>query len=585
MSYIRTRTILLFVVILHILPFRCPIFRGASSGRRRPYGVEARWSGWTGRAGRRAGGWWNKTDSSPGPSRHCCEGRMRARRTGRQSTPCTDAFVEDVNVTVSGYLRDESLHAVDFEGSFGIFLRLLGKAGLVERLDDTSIQVTLFIASDLSLNSSASDISGEFELAFRPRGADVDEKRVFGLLGRRFPRLFAEPQEAVGTLMRHQVIGSVLKQCELTKTTSWTTWAEQGVNISAYRLNSGVSETSSFIEPPQIALQFLPKRAINGMIHIVDRLIIPEFANFARASVSPSTVPRASDPTTSTRPTRAISQSPIPSIDDPIVGFSETPMASSSTSATAVVTGTAEATSERVCFPGSAEAHTAFGTVRMTSVVVGTRMIDTVNRGENGWTKVILFTHRESPRVHGRRVYPFVELRTKEFGIRLSGSHLLPVDGRLQQAARAHLGSYLETLNGSQEIISKRIVLDYGLYNPQTTSGFMVIDGIVVSCYTSVMNYSTAHALLAPLRAASRVELNIITKLLTRFSNLVETSIESMDSTTVSSSSTIPIGDFIAGIASRMMSIITESFSMKLSQTYVSFTKIWGIVVQQATSK
>lgn len=586
MSYIKTRTILLFVVILQIAPFRVRLFRASLGGRK--YAVQV--CAWAVTdalpRGARSGWSWNATRH--GTNSESGTSRSITKRTGRQALQCTDTLFDEVNETLSGYLRTETARARTSDASYSIFLRLLGKAGLVQRLDDASIEVTLFIVSDLSINSSASDVSGEFGIPFRPRGSEeIDENRVFGVLGRRLPRLFQEPQDALGTLMRHQVIGSILNQCDLSDTTSWTTWAEQAVNISGYRLNSPWAESSSFIEAPQIALQFLPKRATNGIIHVVDRLIIPDFSEFVRASVSPSDQPRASGATESVSPTSA-SQSALPSNTDTIVRFSEEASPSSSARATGEPTESAEA-SGGVCFPGSAEAYTAGGGVRMASVVVGTNVVDSVSDGRSV-SKIVLFTHRQAPK--GRDgAYPFVELRTKEFRIRLSGSHLLPVDGRLLEAGRALVGAWVETVNGSQQIIAKRTVWDGGLYNPQTTSGFLVVDGILASCYTSTLNHATAHALLAPLRMVSRFQLDVTTNWLISLSDFVESCIvESMASCT-SNSSIATVTPTTSDDENEQVDLCGIQYGfqnlvvMKMSQTYVVLTKFLGVVVQQATSK
>lgn len=45
-------------------------------------------------------------------------------------------------------------------------------------------------------------------------------------------------------------------------------------------------------------------------------------------------------------------------------------------------------------------------------------------------------------------------------------------------------------------------VWDQGLYNPHTTSGSLLVNGVAVSCYTSAVPFRMAHALLTPVRAA-----------------------------------------------------------------------------------
>lgn len=446
----------------------------------------------------------------------------------RQDTQCPDAVVDEVNVTLTAFMRQQNAVTRSSDRSFSTFLRLLSKAGLAERLDDETEDVTLFVVTDLSLNASAGDISNEFGIRYRMPGDEIDTNRLFGLLGRRFPRLFANPQAVLGALMRHQVIGSILNQCDLSATTSWTTWAEQPVNISGYRLNAPGRDPASFLEPPQIALQFLPTRATNGIIHVVDRLIIPDLSAFAAASASPSrfatpSVDGNDTSAPSTPPQRsspAASQSPLPSNTDTIIRSSANPSPSDPPPAADESPPADDSDSGRVCFPASAHAHTAHGRVPMPAVHVGTAVQDGVEASTHT-SRVLLLTHREEARVSGR-VHAFTELRTVSFRVRLSASHLLAVNGRLAQAAHARVGDWLRTVNGSQRIVEKRTVRDRGLYNPHTASGWIVVDGVLVSCYTAAVRPTAAHALLAPVRAAFVVQSRGVTAAMRVVSDFVE---------------------------------------------------------------
>lgn len=49
-----------------------------------------------------------------------------------------------------------------------------------------------------------------------------------------------------------------------------------------------------------------------------------------------------------------------------------------------------------------------------------------------------------------------------------------------------------------------RRVVRKGLYNPQTESGVIMVDGIVVSCYTEAIQPIVAHALLSWVRGGGR---------------------------------------------------------------------------------
>lgn len=62
----------------------------------------------------------------------------------------------------------------------------------------------------------------------------------------------------------------------------------------------------------------------------------------------------------------------------------------------------------------------------------------------------------------------------------------------------------MRTVRGPQRLVAVAAVRDVGLYNPHTASGVVVVDGVIVSCYTAAVRAAAAHALLAPVRAAVR---------------------------------------------------------------------------------
>lgn len=69
-------------------------------------------------------------------------------------------------------------------------------------------------------------------------------------------------------------------------------------------------------------------------------------------------------------------------------------------------------------------------------------------------------------------------------------------------ARRMHAGMRLVTVDdGATTVVRVGRTWARGLYNPQTTDGSIVVDGVVVSTYTEAVAPRTAHALLAPLRA------------------------------------------------------------------------------------
>lgn len=124
---------------------------------------------------------------------------------------------------------------------------------------------------------------------------------------------------------------------------------------------------------------------------------------------------------------------------------------------------------------------------------------DRVKTG-NGMSNVILFTHRQRWSKHA-----FVQLTTSSGRtLTLSGGHYLyRKNGELVSGASVQVGDQLQ-MEDSQEngiVVKAEIVYETGLYNPQTESGSIVVNGFVSSTYTTAVDPFIAHTvLMAPVR-------------------------------------------------------------------------------------
>ena len=66
-----------------------------------------------------------------------------------------------------------------------------------------------------------------------------------------------------------------------------------------------------------------------------------------------------------------------------------------------------------------------------------------------------------------------------------------------------HSGDSLLLGNGTLSVVHSIKFIDaFGLYNPQTMHGNIVVNGVQASTYTTALHPSAAHALLTPLRTA-----------------------------------------------------------------------------------
>lgn len=148
-----------------------------------------------------------------------------------------------------------------------------------------------------------------------------------------------------------------------------------------------------------------------------------------------------------------------------------------------------------VCFPADAYVETQFGSKkRIDQVNIGDRL----HVGNGQFSTVFMFTHKLS-----QVEAAFVKLETDAgFSIRLTSGHYLYVNDRLASAETVNSGDVLILADGQRTVVSNvSQVTSRGLYNPQTVHGNIVVDGIVASTYTRAVQPTTAHALLAPLRA------------------------------------------------------------------------------------
>eukprot|EP00177_Eucheuma_denticulatum_P006705 GFKZ01012190.1.p1 GENE.GFKZ01012190.1~~GFKZ01012190.1.p1 ORF type:complete len:573 (-),score=80.83 GFKZ01012190.1:529-2247(-) len=167
-----------------------------------------------------------------------------------------------------------------------------------------------------------------------------------------------------------------------------------------------------------------------------------------------------------------------------------------------------------ICFPGDATVEVrGLGTKRMDEIRLG----DWVRTWGEQWEQVELWTHHDGT-YSGRR-YVRVGLQGGK-GVTASAGHMVWVwrcqEGgeecgrRLVAVEGVRVGEemWVRGEKGEMERVGvetvERGVWGRGLYNPQTASGGMVVDGVWVSCYTKWVGASAAHGLLAPVRAVWR---------------------------------------------------------------------------------
>lgn len=91
----------------------------------------------------------------------------------------------------------------------------------------------------------------------------------------------------------------------------------------------------------------------------------------------------------------------------------------------------------------------------------------------------------------------------KTTSVRMSKEHLIGVFGRgYVTAGSIRVGEEVMTVWGRGMVTNVKHEWGYGLYAPVTTTGDMIVNGVLVSCFTEHVDYVTATALLVPLRWA-----------------------------------------------------------------------------------
>lgn len=163
-----------------------------------------------------------------------------------------------------------------------------------------------------------------------------------------------------------------------------------------------------------------------------------------------------------------------------------------------LVDGSAEPESNdgSVCFPGDATVTLENGKqVRMDEVKIG----DSVSVGGGKFSQVFMFTHRINS-----QSTKFIQLQTASgHSIQLTPGHFIYANGQLKTADKIVLGDNLTLGNGGvSNVIAISSMTKSGIYNPQTTHGDIVVDGVRASTFTETIYPDAAQSMLAPLRAA-----------------------------------------------------------------------------------
>lgn len=146
------------------------------------------------------------------------------------------------------------------------------------------------------------------------------------------------------------------------------------------------------------------------------------------------------------------------------------------------------------CFPGDATVQLENGSLKpMTKLNLGDRVM--VAAGE--FSDVFMFTHKTS-----HSVTEFVRITTSTGNtLSLTRGHYMYINGVLAAAKTIKTGDYVELDTGAfSTVVAVSSSVERGLFNPQTISGDIVVNGMRASTFTTSVTPSVAQSLLAPVR-------------------------------------------------------------------------------------
>ncbi|CDF34414.1 unnamed protein product [Chondrus crispus] len=151
------------------------------------------------------------------------------------------------------------------------------------------------------------------------------------------------------------------------------------------------------------------------------------------------------------------------------------------------------------CFPADATVTLQSGQVKTMDTV---RIGDRVLVADGTYSDVFAWTHHTS-----KSALSYIAVET-DLGNRLvtTAGHYVHADGATLQMRDVRKGMVMRTAEGADATVTAvRTVKAKGLYNPQTTHGDIVVNGLIATTYTDAVQPGAAHALLAPVRAAYKM--------------------------------------------------------------------------------
>ncbi len=160
---------------------------------------------------------------------------------------------------------------------------------------------------------------------------------------------------------------------------------------------------------------------------------------------------------------------------------------------------------EAKCFPAdSLVICKDIGKIKMENLALGDDVLTCDLTGQLKFEPIILFSHGDKTKTGQYLTLSLSDSSTMS----LSSEHLIHVGklGNLKAASQLQVDDIIFVADNAKDtvthvsVVAIKVESKKGMFAPHTTGGSIVVDGVVASCYTTVLPPVVAHAMLLPAR-------------------------------------------------------------------------------------